>query len=175
MKSSGGLFWAKGSIGVALLLGLALVSTAMPARADTYGFTCLTSTSPTDCATGQSQLTVVVSDAGNGQVSFTFSNSGPNASSITDVYFDDGTLLAIASIVNGPGVSFSQGAAPSDLPGGQLASPPFHTTAGFLADSDAPVQINGVNPGESEQGSQRVNDAATLYKAKKKSSRSSRP
>jgi len=27
----------------------------------------------------------------------------------------------------------------------------------------------------SEQGSQRVNDAATLYKAKKKSSRSSRP
>jgi hypothetical protein len=27
----------------------------------------------------------------------------------------------------------------------------------------------------SEQGSQRVNDAATLYKAQKKSSRSSRP
>ena len=46
-------------------------------------------------------------------------------------------------------MSFSQGASPPDLPGGNNASPPFSVTAGFSADSDSPVQPNGVNPGES--------------------------
>lgn len=85
---------------------------------------------------------------GGSQVSFTFTNAGPSAASITDIYFDDGTLLGIASIANGSGVSFSMPATPGNLPAGNNASPAFVATAGFTADSLPPVQPNGVNPGE---------------------------
>jgi hypothetical protein len=83
------------------------------------------------------------------QVSFGFYNTGPAASSITDIYFDDGSLLGIASIIPGSvGVDFSQYASPPELPAAQDCVPPFETTAGFLADSNPPAQPNGVNPGE---------------------------
>jgi hypothetical protein len=44
-------------------------------------------------------------------------------------------------------VQFAQDATPQNLPGGNGIG--FETTAGFSADSDPPVQPNGVNPGES--------------------------
>jgi hypothetical protein len=113
-------------------------------RAEMYGFSRLTNVSP-DVA---SQLTATVADAGSGQVSFTFNNSGPIASTIGEVYFDDGTLLGIASITDGPGVSFDKPATPAELPGANLASPPFVTTQNFSADADNPKPSNGVNPGE---------------------------
>lgn len=85
-------------------------------------------------------------DLGGSQVRFTFTNT--STSSLADVYFDDGTLLGIASISSSSGVSFSQGATPLNLPGGNTVSPAFVTTAGFLADSNAPVSPNGVTQGE---------------------------
>ena len=82
-------------------------------------------------------------------VSFKFYNIGPLSSSITDIYFDDGTLLGISSLFEGPNVDFGIGANPSNLPGGEEAKPPFVTTAGFFAtDSEQPPSHNGVNPGE---------------------------
>jgi hypothetical protein len=117
-----------------------------------YGFDCITNTIAGDAAIGEAQLFVDVTEYeyDNGQVLFTFANTGPEASSITDVYFDDGTLLGIASIINVENfVEFSQLATPNNLPGGNNVSPPFEVTAGFSADSDAPVQPMGVNPGES--------------------------
>jgi hypothetical protein len=42
-----------------------------------------------------------VTDIHGGQVLFEFSNAGPASSSITDVYFDDGTLLGTAELTNG--------------------------------------------------------------------------
>ncbi|MDX9911960.1 MAG: hypothetical protein RBS39_09025 [Phycisphaerales bacterium] len=115
----------------------------------TYGFleNC-TNNNAGDVAIGFAQLTLEISDAGLGFVDFTFTNSGPAASSITDLYWDDGTLLGLASITSGPGTSFSQGATPPNLPGGNNCSPPFVATAGFTADSNPPAQPNGVNPGE---------------------------
>lgn len=101
-----------------------------------------------DGAIGEAQLFVELNDLGT-QVEFMFTNTGPFASSITDVYFDDGTLLGIASITNGPGVEFEQLASPPDLPGGNNLVPPFVTTDGFSADSNPPAQPLGVNPGES--------------------------
>jgi hypothetical protein len=84
------------------------------------------------------------------QINFVFTNTGPDASSITDVYFDDGSLLGISTINNTPTlVEFSQLASPPDLPGGNNVIPPFVTTASFSADSDPPAQPLGVNPGES--------------------------
>lgn len=110
-----------------------------------YNFTQLTSNGG-DAAVG-AQLSVEVEAAGANQVDFIFRNSGPLASSITDVYFDDGTLLGIADVMNGgPGVSFSQGASPGELTGGNAID--FNTSAGFNADSNPPVQPMGVNPGE---------------------------
>lgn len=93
------------------------------------------------------QLTAIMSDAGAGQIKFRFENDVTNgiAASICDVYFADGTLLGIASISASAGVSFSQGAAPGNLPGGNSLNPVFQTTAGFSADSNPPVAPNGVN------------------------------
>jgi hypothetical protein len=134
--------------GLALVLCGAL-GVGTPAAALTLGFDCITNNLAGDCAIGEAQLEVeVTAGPGANQVSFKFTNSGPSASSITDVYFDDGTLLGIASIVNGTGVSFAQDASPPNLPGGNSISPPFQVTAGFLADSNPPAQPNGVNPGE---------------------------
>lgn len=137
-------------ISVAAVAALALLG-AGSASATTLSFgTCVSNNSAADCATGSAQLAVAVS-AGPGlsQVSFAFTNTGASASSLTDIYFDDGTLLGIASIINGgAGVSFSQGASPGNLPAGNNASPPFVATAGFTADSNPPTQPMGVNPGE---------------------------
>ena len=133
----------------AVLLGTGL-AWGMLANAATLSFSCITFNLGGDCSIGEAQLSVDVTDAGSNQVLFTFLNSGPEASSIADVYFDDGTLLGIASIDNSdPGVDFAQLASPGNLPGANNASPPFVTTAGFSADSNPPTQPNGVNPGES--------------------------
>ena len=140
-----------------LILSVMFVCIAQPAHASvTYSFDCITNSIAGDAAIGEAQLFVEVSDAGGGQVLFTFINIGPEASSICDVYFDDGTLLGITGLIDADdgiggdlGVDFSQFATPSELPGGNEISPEFITTAGFSVDSDQPVQPMGVNPGES--------------------------
>lgn len=132
---------------LALLLGFA--SAPASAALQTYGFDGITNNLAGDVAIGETQLFVDVTNNGlpATQTAFTFRNTGPLASSITDIYFDDGTLLGIASITDsGAGVAFSEGANPADLPGGNSIIPQFDAT--FSADSDAPAQPNGVNPGE---------------------------
>ena len=132
---------------------------AAPAYAILYGFDNITNNNPADAAIGEAQLSVDVTDQGSGLVLFTFSNTGPEASSITDVYFNDASLFDFASLIdaddnpNGylsdPGVDFSPYASPGDLPGGNNASPPFvMAPASPSFDSDPDVQANGVNPGE---------------------------
>jgi len=132
------------------MCGLALCAGNTWAAPITYGFYNITNNNPGDAAIGEARLFVDVDAYGSNQVLFTFRNIGPEDSSIADVYFDDGTLLGIASIDNWnngeDGVSFSQLATPAELPGGNVVG--FETTAGFSADSDSPAQPNGVNPGE---------------------------
>ena len=138
-------------LGILLAFGLFCVSAQ---GAPTYSFVHIVEPGDgavqlADGAIGEAQLSVEIFDMGT-QVDFVFANAGPLASSITDVYFDDGTLLGIASITNTPTlVEFTQLAAPPDLPGGNNLVPPFVTTTGFSADSDPPAQPLGVNPGES--------------------------
>jgi hypothetical protein len=94
-------------------------------------------------------LFVELGDLLGNQVTFTFSNTGPDASSITQVYFDDGGLLSFDSIDDSlAGVEFSQPASPPNLPGGNTVVPAFMTTVGLSFGSDPPTQPNGVNPGE---------------------------
>jgi hypothetical protein len=132
---------------------LTLLLSPMAAQATVLGFQDITYNSAADEAIGEAQLSVEVTDAGGGLVSFLFSNSGPYASSITDVYFDDGSLLGISQIIDSEnggsaGVNFSADATPPNLPGGNNLDPSFEATEGFSADSDAPASWNGVNPGE---------------------------
>jgi hypothetical protein len=126
----------------AAILGLFVF--ASPAFA--IGFGCISNNNAGDCAVGTSQLSVDVTDAGSGLVLFTFNNAGPAASVIAQVYFDDGVLQTLESIINSAGVSFSAGATPANLPSGNNASPPFDAT--FSAGADNPAPANGVGPGE---------------------------
>ena len=83
--------------------------------------------------------------------SFKFRNeSGPSLGSvsITDIYFDNGTLLGISSVESGPGTSFSKLATPTELPGANLLEPDFVTNDQFSADSNPPPSKNGVEMGE---------------------------
>ena len=136
------------------LWGLCLVGTvtAAPVNLATYGFSNISNNDVADALIGETQLFVdVLAEAvTDNQVIFQFRNSGPEASSITDVYFDNGTLLGIAAVDNSDlGVNFSQHASPGNLPAHNAVDPPFETSAGFSADSDPPAQPMGVNPGES--------------------------
>ncbi|HUW20966.1 MAG TPA: PEP-CTERM sorting domain-containing protein [Sedimentisphaerales bacterium] len=88
---------------------------------------------------------VAVSDQ-SGAVDFTFYNESLINSSVSRIYFDDGSLLGIAAVTNGPGTSFSQLATPGDLAGGGLLKPPFVTSQEFCMDGDPPAYHNGVNP-----------------------------
>lgn len=97
-------------------------------------------------------MSVEVDDIGSGQVNFIFRNSGPAASSITQIYFDDhysSVLDSIAAIDNShPGVHFTTGATPGNLPGGNSVSPAFAASAGLSAGAAVPPPHNGVGPGE---------------------------
>ena len=94
------------------------------------------------------QLQAVYTDFGTG-VQFVFTNNVGIASVITDIYFDDSAspaVLQLNSLVvfaQSAGVSFSQGASPPNLPGGNTLG--FNVTAGLSADSDPPAAPNGIN------------------------------
>jgi hypothetical protein len=122
-----------------------LLLAAAPIQASTYSFQEITSNSPINVG---SQLSVEVTSVVGG-VQFMFQNSGPLASSIADIYFDNsGAFLGapLTIVGNSAGVQFGLGAKPGDLPGGNAVG--FTATTGFTADSDKPVQANGINPGE---------------------------
>lgn len=131
---------------LAVFVPLALA--AAPARAVTIGFDCLTNSDPGNCSIGESQFSVAVTDQGGGVIRFHFKNAGPLASVLSEVYFDDGSLLALSSVIDGPGVNFEPDANPPNLPGGELAVPPFVVTEGFLAESVPSVTVNGAGPTE---------------------------
>lgn len=133
---------------VSLLLLFLLALGPSPARAVTIGFECLTNNDAGDCAIGEAQFEVALTDQGGGTVRFRFKNLGPEASVLSEVYFDDGSLLALASVIDGPGVDFERDADPPDLPGGQNAVPPFMVTEGFLAQSVPSPSMNGAGPTE---------------------------
>ena len=110
------------------------------ANSITYNFAQITNNGNVNVA---SQLSVEVIDLGGNQVAFKFFNNVGTASSITDIYFDDGTLLAMGTISSSAGVAFTAPATPSNLPGGQNIN--FNTTQQFSLDANNPSVANGVN------------------------------
>lgn len=85
-------------------------------------------------------------------VLFVFKNTAVLQSSIGEVYFDDGTILAQSAVLNslGGGANNSTdfeggGANPNNLSGGELLNPDFVATAGFSADYTNGPTTNGVD------------------------------
>ena len=117
-----------------------------------FSFTGITHNSAVNTQIGQTQLSVEVQDAGAGQVRFIFHNSGPAASTITQIYYDNGPGGPLASIVgfdySNPGIAFTVGAVPSNVPGWNNVTPNFQATAGLTAGAADPAPHNGVNPFE---------------------------
>lgn len=139
---------------VFLVAAVAVCLSVAVAEATVYGFRCITDNKTADAAIGEAQLFVDVHNGGN-EVHFRFWNIGNAACSITDVYFEDGTLLTMDTITDADdgggheGVDFERNAKPGDLPGGNAVG--FQATQGFTADSDPPVPFWGVeasDPGD---------------------------
>ncbi|MCH8178792.1 MAG: hypothetical protein IIA02_03265 [Proteobacteria bacterium] len=129
-----------------LLSALGLLATPA-AHAAPYSFNCITGGNAQSCTDGQAHLDMEVTSAGAGLVDFTFHNLSALGSSITEIYFDDGTLLGIASVIDsGNGVTFSQigSATPGNLPGGNKLSPAFVATQGFMVDTGSGSTTKGV-------------------------------
>ena len=138
-------------VGCIALLGLSL--TAQPAKAGfTYGFNAVANNGTNVNTATSGQYSVEVSSVaglgtnGGALVDFTFRNIGSAQSTIAQIFFDDGTLLGISTVINGSAVNFLPGSPnPGEqLKGGNTLSPAFVTTAGFLADAVNPDPHNGV-------------------------------
>jgi len=140
---------------VGVLACLGLVNQAQ-ANNVTVGFTRITTNSSTDVA---SQLSATLWEYDQANTAFalglssdevlvTIQNDVGLQSSIHEVYFDDGTLVAQTDLFNSLG-GFTDYVAtpinPSNLPSGSSASPPFVATVGYGADIDSGGPNNGVN------------------------------
>jgi hypothetical protein len=112
----------------------------------TLNFHAITNHNPANAHVGEVQFTCDVAPSSS-LVIFTFRNTGSTGSVITDIYFDDGSLLGIATVTNGPGVNFSITANPSELPDAALANPVFQTTQSFSIGANNPELNKGIRPG----------------------------
>ncbi len=131
---------------------IALIVSAYSFGSIELGFYNITNNNPGDAAIGEAQLSVEVIETGS-DVTFLFKNSGPEASVIAEIYFDDGSLLGFASIDESlPLVDFDEqdvgSVSPPDLPGGNSITPQFNATGMFSIEPDNPQPKWGVEPAE---------------------------
>lgn len=150
-------------LSLCLLVVTAISFSTRDAAAADFNFDCITNNNAGNCEVLQDQflVTIGLNETDSSLVDFLFTNSGPSASSITDVYFDDGppALLGLPGLIaSSSGVSFAAGCSPGNLPGGNPAG--FSTS--YCVDSNSPTQPNGVNPGEWLRLSYTLQGDATL-------------
>lgn len=142
-------------MGMVSLIFVFLLIPSTGAQAELFGFAAITNNSGVEGDMAL-QLSVDVEAYGTNQVSFTFYNNAldpyqsasPESGITTKALFDDGALLGIANVFNGPDVQFSQ-IGGTDMPVLQGGNGPpiyFETTAGFGAKADPPPPQNGVGP-----------------------------
>jgi hypothetical protein len=134
-----------------LLLAVAMVACfATSSWAYTYAFTNITANSAVNAETGETQLFMDITDAGDNQAVFTFWNSldPGDPSSITQIYFDDdsGILSDISEITTSSGVNYYEPSKVGNLPGGNALDPRFR--GDFSVEPEPPTAPNGINPGE---------------------------
>ncbi len=117
-------------------------------EAATFSFSNITGNNAIDAEIGENQFFVDVTSVEGNQVLFKFSNIGPEQSTISSIYFDDGnpaeSLQSFLQFTGSTGVSFSPGGSPPNLPGGNEIG--FQSSFTFTANQPRPR--NGINPGE---------------------------
>jgi hypothetical protein len=112
-----------------------------------YGFYPISNNNPPNADAVAPQLLVRVFD-GEDDAKFEFTNVGPYNCSITEIYYDNGVLFGLETIIdkdNGghPLVNFkSEKVSPSNLPGG--ADVGFHANIEFCVDAVEPAPQWGV-------------------------------
>jgi hypothetical protein len=85
---------------------------------------------------------------GVGTVDFTFFNDSSVQSSVTGMFFDDGTLLGVESVTNSPTyTNFVVARTPGEFPSGQDLEPPFVADREFNIGAGPPVPERGINEG----------------------------
>lgn len=160
------LGWAQIAV-MLLALALGWQGGSVQAQTITVEFYCISpGASPDNIVVGERQLRLDVTHHESDPTIATFkfyNDFGSQASSITDIYIDDGQLATLQYLVNGPDVSFSIGAAPGHLPDEQYADPPFVSTIQFNMDSDPPPYFNGINPAEWLEAVYSVSQGTTVY------------
>jgi hypothetical protein len=142
------------TIGLAIspLVLMATALTASPAQAFRLSLSNISGKSATNALTGQNQLFIDVTDALGGEnaaatsVLFKISNVGTQASSITQINFDNSTVLKSASTItdSGTGVDFSRSTKAMNLAAGNTVN--FNSDFSFK--SNGSVSQMGVNPNE---------------------------
>lgn len=133
------------------LLGCALAVLVWPdfvQAGHIYSFDGVTNKHAGNTSAGLDQLKLIVNSETTSTVRFQFYNQSSEASSITDIYFDDHLDPLFADSINfiddGGGTSFRENAKLSSLPGsGDMG---WQTTE--RASSRRPKLANGVDPGE---------------------------
>ncbi|MBC8205618.1 MAG: hypothetical protein ISR85_02075 [Kiritimatiellales bacterium] len=88
---------------------------------------------------------------GDGTATFKFYNDSLFDCSVTQIFFDDGTLLGISSLENGPGTDFGTGEVtpgPGNLPSGENLTPDFVADREFSIAPFPPSSGNGIETGE---------------------------
>lgn len=135
-----------------LLVISALAVSVLVARGELFAFSAITSNDSNGHAqaTGESQLHMDVSSLGTGQASLVFSNTGPEASVISSIYFDfvPELNLSLVAINDGDGVDFQTcRVRPRNLPAGQGLDHVFISDLGVAAGNPKPCK--GINPYES--------------------------
>jgi hypothetical protein len=86
---------------------------------------------------------------GAGYVDLTFYNGAAVQSTISGVFFDDGSLLGIDSITNSPTyTSFSAPRTMGVFPSGHQLDPPFVTEKEFNSGANNPPPWKGINDGD---------------------------
>lgn len=126
---------------IVLVVFISLIFTGTSQANYQFGFDIFTSNGPY-YDDPRLDFSVVVSD-GVGHVDFTFYNNSSLDSSVARIYFDDGTLLGISGITNGPGTDFVPGTPPNNLPGGEMIG--FQADREFTIGADPPPPHKGVN------------------------------
>lgn len=132
------------------LLACGMMASGASAAA-TVGFTSITNNDLYDAAIGEAQFTIEVKDAGPGSVEFLFTNVGPDASSMVQIYWGDvtnvlGSLDSWSSTTGGVDFTDLSAARPGNLPGPSAQS--FIDDFSVQPDGKNRKTRNGVGAGE---------------------------
>lgn len=130
-----------------IVLTLIAITFVSIASADfTYSFENFTNNDTTNAQIGEDQLFVQVSDYGSSQALFNFINTGPEPSTIAQIYFEDGLglLSGIDSLIESSGVDFN-----IETPSNWGIGNQISFTVDYQTTAEKPAPQNGIDPYES--------------------------